>query len=99
MSHSQISEMKDNHQAASPTAQGVPIYFWFSEILILFWGMKILWIFFGGGGGSSRNWTIFGGLWSFFKVKVQNQGYFCIFGGCQNFKYFLGCSKFLIFLG
>ena len=38
------------------------------------WGMKILLIFFW---GSSHNWTIFRGHFRvFFKVKVQNGGYF-----------------------
>ena len=34
-------------------------------------------------------------LGSFLKVKVQNGG--CFFG-CKNFKYSLGCLKFLIFI-
>ena len=53
----------------------------------IFGGMKILWIFFsgwGGGGGSSQNWTSF------------RMG---IFWGCLYFKYFLGVRlMFLIFL-
>ena len=49
--------------------------------LNIFWGMKLLWIFFW---GSSQNWTI----------KVQTGGYFL---GCSNFKYLLGCLKCLFF--
>ena len=32
----------------------------------IFWGMKILWIFFLGGGGSSLNWTILRGHFNAF---------------------------------
>ena len=50
----------------------------FSEKNDILWGMKILWIFFG---GLSQKWTIFRGhfyafLGFFLKVKVQNVGYF-----------------------
>ena len=38
----------------------------FSEKLKTFWGMNILWIFFGGGGGSSQNWTSFRGYFYVF---------------------------------
>ena len=58
--------------------------------------MKILWIFLG---GSSQNKTIFRGhfyaFWgSFFKVKVQNGGYF---GGLLKFQIFLGVLEIPVF--
>ena len=62
-----------------------------------FLGMKILWIFWGGGGITKLDYIqgsflcMFG---SFFNVKVQNGG---IFGGCKNFKHFWGFLKFLFF--
>ena len=62
----------------------------------IFWGMKILWIFFGGHckiglylGVSSMHFRVF------FKVKVHNRRYFL---GSLKFQiFFLGCLKFLIF--
>ena len=63
----------------------------------IFGGMKILWTFFWGHhkiglylGVISMHFRVFS------KVKVQNGG---ICFGCKNFKYFLRCLKFLIFLG
>ena len=54
----------------------------------IFWGMKILWIFFW---GSSQNWATLRVISMhfrvFLKVKVQNWD---IFLGCKNFKYFFG---------
>ena len=38
--------------------------------------MKILWIFFGGGGGSSQNWTGFSCHINALRVKVQNRDSF-----------------------
>ena len=35
-------------------------------------------------------------LGSLLKVNIQNRD---IFWGCKNFKYFLGCLKFLLFFG
>ena len=55
----------------------------------IFWGMKILWIFYGG----HHKIGLYLGVISvcilgyFFKVKVQNGG---IFGVAKNFKYFFG---------
>ena len=78
----------------------------FSEKLIFFWGYEdfvdfFFFFFFWGGGGGHLKIGLYLVVISmhfrvFFKVKVQNRGYFW---GCQNFKYFLGCLKFLIFFG
>ena len=63
----------------------------------IFWGMKILWKFFGHHkiglvlGVISISFRVF-----FFKVNVQNGDNFL---GYKNFKYFLGCLIFLIFFG
>ena len=79
--------------------------FGFSEKMNIFWGMKILWIFFfslgGGGGGGHQKIGLYLGDISmqfrvFFKVNVQNGGYFW---GLLKFQIFLGCLKFLIFFG
>ena len=58
--------------------------------------MMILWIFLGGHdkigldlGVSSMYFRVFS------KVNVQNENIFA----CKNFKYFLGCLIFPIFLG
>ena len=61
----------------------------------IFWGMKILWIFFWGHQKIGLYWSFICILGSSLKVKVQNGGYFF---GLQNFKYFFLCLKFLIFL-
>ena len=56
----------------------------------IFWGMKILWIFFWGHPkiGLVLGVTLFLCiLGSFFKVNIQNRD---IFLGCKNFKYFFG---------
>ena len=54
----------------------------------IFWGMKILWIFFW---GHPKIGLVLGViamyLRSFLKVNIQNQD---IFLGCKNFKYFFG---------
>ena len=60
-----------------------------------FWGINILWIFFGGHPKIGLVlWVISMYLGSFLKVNIQNWD---IFLGRKNFKYFLGCFKFLIF--
>ena len=64
----------------------------------IFWGMKFLWIFFGGHyeiglylGVSSMHFRVF------FKVKVHNRRYFL---GSLKFQIFLGVAKISnIFLG
>ena len=61
----------------------------------IFWGVNILWIFFG---GSSQNWASFRLITllfrAFFKVKGTKLRYFF---GLLKFQYFLGCLIFLIF--
>ena len=57
----------------------------------IFWGMKILWIFFGVITKLDYIYESFLCiLGSFLKVKVQNGG---IFEGCLNFKYIFGVLK------
>ena len=63
--------------------------------------MKILWIFFflGGGGITKLDYikrSLLCILGSFLKVKVQNGGYFWV---AKISNIYLGCLKFLIFLG
>ena len=63
----------------------------------IFWGMKVLWIFFG---VFTKLDYIYGVismlLGSFLKVKVQNVGYYF---GLVKFLIFLGCLTILIFFG
>ena len=67
----------------------------FSEKIIFFGHEYFVDIF----GGSSQNWTILSCLFYAFKALFLRSMYRIrdIFWGCQNFKYFLGCLKFLIF--
>ena len=60
----------------------------------IFWGMKILWIFF----LSHHKIGLYLGVISlYFKVKVQIGGYLL---GLLKFQiFFMGCLKFLIFFG
>ena len=52
--------------------------------IIIFWGMKILWIFFW---GHHKIGLYFGVIFMHFRVLVQNGD---IFLGCQNFKKIFG---------
>ena len=63
-----------------------------------FWGMKILWIFFG---GSPQNWTIIRGhFYAFLCLFLRSRNKMGIFLGVGKISNFLGgCLKFLIFLG
>ena len=60
------------------------------------WGMKILWIFFGGHQKIGLYLVI---ISMHFKVFSSRYRIWDIFLVCQNFKYFFGCLDFLIFLG
>ena len=72
-------------------------YFGVYRKMNIFWGMKILWIFLG---VITKIDYVYGPLLcilgSFLEVKVQNGGYF---GVAKISIIFLGCLKFLIFLG
>ena len=65
-------------------------YFWgFSEKLI-FWGMNILWLFFG---GSSQNWTIFRGHFiAFCGLLVRSRYIIGDIFGLLKFQIFLGAA-------
>ena len=62
----------------------------------IFLDMKTLWIF-GGGGGSSQNWTIFRGHFYAFKGLFLRSRSMCrmrvFFGGLLNIQIFFGVLK------
>ena len=68
-------------------------FFWKKKY---FWGMKILWIFRGHHKSGLYLGVIASILGSFLKVNVQNGG---IFGVAKISNVFLGCLKFMEFLG
>ena len=58
----------------------------------IFGGMKTLWIFFFGGGGSSQNWSIFRVISMHSRVSSLGQGteWGTIFWIAKIFQYFFG---------
>ena len=62
----------------------------------IFWGMNILWIFFG---GHPKIGLVLGVISMYFRVFSSGKIYrIGIFFGLQKFQiFFLGCIKFLIF--
>ena len=60
----------------------------------IFWGMKILWIFWCHHKIRPYLGVNYMHFRVFFKVRVQNGRYF---GGLLKFQIFFGCLKFLIF--
>ena len=76
----------------------ISIFFGFFKKINIFGGMKFLWIFFLSYHKIGLYLVVISMHLSFFflrsRYRIRD-----IFVGCQNFKYFLGCLKFLIFLG
>ena len=76
--------------------------FWVFRKMKIVWGMKILWLFFwgGGGGGNHKNGLVWGSFLCILGSFLRSSYRFWIFLGVAKISnIFLGCLKFLIFLG
>ena len=75
--------------------------FWVFRRMKIVWGMKIVWLFFfWGGGGPHKN----GLVWEYFLCILgsflrSSYRFGILFGVAKISNMFLGCLKFLIFLG